>query len=420
MKILWVDPLNTHPQGLNVMSAILRDAGHDVRVRSIARDGHLPPPDVHWAPFMRFGRPVSSLKGSAFTTLRVLGSYPLCWHRAVRWAHASGVKALLVTTHLTLWRWDTWALRLMARRGLAPVVIVHKPYRGIFDDPAGKRAARYRAFYRSAARVLTFNAFTRELMRTLSQLPEERHCHLPFPHFQPLLDRFPTDRELVRRLHEWAAGAPVIAFLSNMRPEQGLDDLLSGLAVLDAELADWRLLLVSTGGGKSANRAVQRRLVELGLRERCWCRWDTYSYSSLKAYLEAASLVVAPYRWATQSGVVAMATGAGVPVVATTVGGLPEMVRHGVNGELVPAGDPDRLARAVARVLGHLEHYRHGARTCRDALYSPRRTADAIEGALRAASGERAPPGRIPELQKRLPRSATGRTDTGSGRCETG
>ena len=338
------------------------------------------------------------MKDSAFTTLRVLGSYRLCWHRAVRWAHAAGVKALLVTTNLALWRSDTWAMRLMARRGLAPVVIVHKPYRYIFDDPAYMQAARYRAFYQSAARVLTFNAFTRELVQTLNRLPEKRLCHLPYPHHQPLLDRFPTDRELVRRLHEWAGGAPVIAFLSNMRPEQGLDNLLSGLTVLDAELADWRLLLISTGGSKNRIGAVQRRLAEFGLRERCWCRWDTYSYSSLNAYLEAASLAVVPYHRATQSSVVAMATGAGVPVVATAVGGLPEMVRPGVNGELVPAGDPDRLARAVVKVLEHLERYRHGARACRDMLYFPRRTADAIEGALRVASGERAPPGRIPEL----------------------
>ena len=400
MKILWVDPLNTHPHGINLMAIILREAGHDVHVRSIARDGHPPPSDVHWTPFMRHHNPPSSLKSGGFTALRTVGSYPFCWRRAVRWAHASGVKALLVTTHLTLWRADTWAMRLMARRGLAPVVIVHKPHPGVFDDPADELAARYRAFYQSAARVLTFNAFTRELMQTLYRLPEERHCHLPHPHFQPLLDRFPTDRELVRRLHEWAAGAPVIAFLSNMRPEQGLDDLLSGLAVLDAELPDWRLLLVSSAGCKSRTRAVQRRLAELGLRERCWYQWDTYSYPSFKAYLEAASLVVVPYHWATQSGVVAMATGAGVPVVATTVGGLPEMVRPGINGELVPAGDPDRLARAVAKVLGHLERYRHGTRACRDALYSPRRTADAVEGALRAASGERAPPGRTDRMDR--------------------
>ena len=390
MRILWVDPLNTNPQALNLMSVILRDAGHDVRVCSVARDGHPPPPDLQWTPFTRHRTPLRSLKSGGFTTLRVLGSYLFRWRRAVRWAQASGVKALLVTTNLTLWRQDTWAMRLMARGGLAPVVIVHKPYPTVFDAPVGKRAARYRTFYQSAARIFTFNGFTRELMQTLYQLPEERYGHVPHPHFQPLLDRFSTNRELARRLHGWAAGAPVIAFLSNMRPEQGLDDLLSGLAVLDAELTDWRLLLVSTGGSKSRTRAVKHRLAELGFQERCRHQWDTYSPSDLKAYLEAASLVVAPYHWATQSGVVAMATGVGLPVVATAVGGLPEMVRSGVNGELVPARNPARLAQAIVRVIRHLEHYRHGSQICRDALFSPQRAAVAIESGLRTAADAQA------------------------------
>ena len=120
MKILWVDPLNTNPHSINLMAVILREAGHDVHVCSIARDGHPPPPDVHWTPFAHYRNPPSSLKSNAFTMLRVFGSYLFCWRRAIRWAHLSGVKALLVTTNLALWPADTWAMRLMARHGLAP------------------------------------------------------------------------------------------------------------------------------------------------------------------------------------------------------------------------------------------------------------------------------------------------------------
>ncbi len=42
---------------------------------------------------------------------------------------------------------------------------------------------------------------------------------------------------------------------------------------------------------------------------------------------------------------------AGVPVVATCVGGTPEVVENGVNGYLVPAGDPVSLARQLLRTL---------------------------------------------------------------------
>jgi glycosyltransferase involved in cell wall biosynthesis len=65
----------------------------------------------------------------------------------------------------------------------------------------------------------------------------------------------------------------------------------------------------------------------------------------------AASVVVCPYLDATQSGVVLTAFAFGVPVVATTTGGLPEYVIHNRRGILVPVGDAAALADAVCRIL---------------------------------------------------------------------
>ena len=83
-----------------------------------------------------------------------------------------------------------------------------------------------------------------------------------------------------------------------------------------------------------------------------------------------------------------MAAGAGLPVVSTDTGSLPEIVRSGVNGELVPVGDSARLARAIAGVVRGLDRYRRGAGACRDSLFAPRRAADDIAAALRAAAGD--------------------------------
>jgi glycosyltransferase involved in cell wall biosynthesis len=64
-----------------------------------------------------------------------------------------------------------------------------------------------------------------------------------------------------------------------------------------------------------------------------------------------ANVVVVPYLDATQSGVVAYAFGLGRPVVATRVGGLPDVVHDGVNGLLVPPRDAAALSGALRAVL---------------------------------------------------------------------
>jgi glycosyltransferase involved in cell wall biosynthesis len=66
---------------------------------------------------------------------------------------------------------------------------------------------------------------------------------------------------------------------------------------------------------------------------------------------QQASVVVLPYVEASQSGVIPMAYTFMKPVVATTVGGLPEMVEDGRTGYLVPPRDEHSLAAAVVRLL---------------------------------------------------------------------
>ena len=68
-------------------------------------------------------------------------------------------------------------------------------------------------------------------------------------------------------------------------------------------------------------------------------------------YFRRASVVVLPYIEASQSGVIPMAYSAAKPVVATSVGGLPEMVEDGSTGYLVAPRDAAQLADAVTRLL---------------------------------------------------------------------
>jgi glycosyltransferase involved in cell wall biosynthesis len=116
---------------------------------------------------------------------------------------------------------------------------------------------------------------------------------------------------------------------------------------------------------------------------------DRYVSNAEAASLFAqATVVVCPYRDATQSGVVLTAFGFGVPVVATNTGGLPEYVVPDRTGLLVPAGDAEALADSVCRILQD-EAYR--ARLCativaaRGDVLGWQQTADQVVAAYEAA-----------------------------------
>ncbi len=83
--------------------------------------------------------------------------------------------------------------------------------------------------------------------------------------------------------------------------------------------------------------------------------------AELVELLQSHHIVVAPYRTATQSGVIPLAFAAGRPVVATRVGGLTEIVEEGRNGALAEPNSVSDFADAVERVAADLAQLCAGA-----------------------------------------------------------
>jgi glycosyltransferase involved in cell wall biosynthesis len=75
-------------------------------------------------------------------------------------------------------------------------------------------------------------------------------------------------------------------------------------------------------------------------------------HADVLPWLAALDAFVLPSDWEGMSNALLEAMAAGLPVVATAVGGTREVVVDGVTGLLVPPGDPDSLAEAISRLLG--------------------------------------------------------------------
>jgi len=135
-------------------------------------------------------------------------------------------------------------------------------------------------------------------------------------------------------------------FFGRMQPYKGLEVFVQALPKVLAAVPDARIVIAGRGRSLDSVREELMKYPQVELR-------DQYIQSEEVAELyRQASVNLAPYIEASQSGVIAAGYAFGVPSIATRVGALPEVVIDGENGLLVEPGDADGFAEALIRYLG--------------------------------------------------------------------
>lgn len=134
---------------------------------------------------------------------------------------------------------------------------------------------------------------------------------------------------------------PSLLFFGRLSAYKGLDVLLDAVSLLWSRGVDVELTVAGAGPLEPHPALDDPRLT---------LRHEHVAEEELPALFGAASCVVLPYREASQSGVATLARRYGRAIVASAVGGLPEMVDDEV-GRLVAPGDPDALAGALEELL---------------------------------------------------------------------
>jgi glycosyltransferase involved in cell wall biosynthesis len=142
------------------------------------------------------------------------------------------------------------------------------------------------------------------------------------------------------------ADRPLLLFCGFIRPYKGLDILLEALPLVLAKRPVHLLVAGESWGGSALYDDL---ITDLGLGSAVTFENRYLRNEELAACLELASVVVLPYRNASQSAIVQLALGRGTPVITTEVGGLAEAIEHERTGLIVPAENPQALAEAIVR-----------------------------------------------------------------------
>ncbi len=140
-------------------------------------------------------------------------------------------------------------------------------------------------------------------------------------------------------------GSQIVGVVARLEPEKGHPTLLEAWPQVLRAVPDAYLLIVGEGSRREALEAQTRdlriahRVVFTGRRDDVPSVTAAFDVAVLPSYREAQGLSVLE------------ALALSRPVVASNVGGIPEMITDGVNGVLVPPHDPDALAAAIIRLL---------------------------------------------------------------------
>jgi len=228
------------------------------------------------------------------------------------------------------------------------------------------------ALKRGDAFVVQSDQVERDL---LSLLPRARCRKVPHPVYEIFGETIPKAEARTRL--GIPVDKPVILFFGYIRPYKGLMTLLDALPHVAASL-DLTTLIV--GEFYEDPAPYRDRIAALGLGGRLKLAAEYVPNEEVSMYFSAADLLVLPYRSATQSGIIQIAYNFDRPVIATNVGGLPEVVIHGRTGLIVPPDDPVALARAVEEFFrsGKMDEFTKNVREEKK-KYSWDRLVEAIE-----------------------------------------
>jgi glycosyltransferase involved in cell wall biosynthesis len=238
------------------------------------------------------------------------------------------------------------------RRGMRLTDVVHEPEIRSADGLRWAVDVRlYRGVYRNFdALFLHGEANCRRFAELYPHVPSDRVHSIQIGSLVTVDPADEADVDL-RARHGFAADAPVVVFFGTLLPSKGIEDLIEAFATVRARRPDARLLIAGHPSRLMEDGHLDALAEGLGIAEAVTVDAGYVPNEELGALMRLARVVVLPYRNATASGALQVAYAYGRPVIATRVGGLPEVVEEGESGLVVAPRRPDELAEAILTLV---------------------------------------------------------------------
>jgi glycosyltransferase involved in cell wall biosynthesis len=138
---------------------------------------------------------------------------------------------------------------------------------------------------------------------------------------------------------------PLIGFVGRLTDQKGVEDLIHAVPIVRAAHPEAHVVIAGDGPLRPALEALAQQEAMAAVT-------FTGALENPLPVFQLSEVVVVPSRFEPLGIVAAEALALGKPVVASRVGGLPDIIEHELTGLLIPPADPRSLAEAVCRLLG--------------------------------------------------------------------
>ncbi len=194
----------------------------------------------------------------------------------------------------------------------------------------------------------------REVTEKLKVNPERVHT-IPHGNYLEFVGAIPS-REDARRALGWLPSetGPVVLFFGQIKEVKGLDLLIQAFATV-REQHPTATLVIAGRVWKDDFSRYEALIQRLTLAESVKLHIRYIRDTEVAHFYAAADVVVLPYRRIYQSGVLLMAMSYGVPVIASDLDAMKDVVADGVNGFLFKSGDAHHLAETIHQVLSDVD-----------------------------------------------------------------
>jgi sugar transferase (PEP-CTERM/EpsH1 system associated) len=246
--------------------------------------------------------------------------------------------------------WATFDAVLAARIARAPAV-VHGEHGRDISDPNGTNRRRRRLRRACAPLVDRFVAVSEDLHRWLVEdIRISAHKVVTIRNGVEVTRFGALSRVEARRRLGIAADRLVVGTVGRLDPVKDQDGLLDAFSRLRSRRPDTVLVIVGDGPCRAQ---LENHITDLALQDRVLLLGERRDIPEI---LMALDVFVLPSVAEGMSNTILEAMATGLPVLATRVGGSPELVEDGLTGRLVPPRDPAALAGAIDTYFedGHL------------------------------------------------------------------